>query len=243
MNNDQIKLLEWDSRLFGYNVAKVIITSQNLFSLDKIKEELIVNDIRLCYFFVDPTDKVANKNLVGRGATLVDQKAVFSKKVKPSNDLFENIKAFDVVDLDADLLSLAYIAGENSRFKTDANFKNKEFEKLYHEWIRKSANGEISFCTLVYFNESNKKIGFLTLQEKDGVIEIGLIATLKEAQGKGVGTSLIKTAENIAYQKKCKIIKVTTQLHNKKACDFYKKNGFLLDSVTNIYHLWLHTNS
>lgn len=86
---------------------------------------------------------------------------------------------------------------------------------------------------------NNKKVAMLTLKEKSEAMQIGLISTSIESQGKGYGKQLINRTKQTAFELGLKYIEVPTQYDNKQACRFYEACGFDVKSISNIYHFWL----
>ena len=70
-------------------------------------------------------------------------------------------------------------------------------------------------------------------------VSIGLIATQFQYRGRGIASFLLNSVNNYAYSHAIDTIEVATQARNIIACSFYKKNGFIEKSRTNIYHFWI----
>lgn len=225
-----VKKLEWDTKFFGYQIGLKTIYSVGEFQINPLLEEL--KKFKLIYIFSD-VELPENKNLLH-----VDSKVDFYKYLENKKQAIEteefNSKAHDYEEL----LELAYLSGNVSRYKTDFNFSNNEFEKLYKEWVNNSINKKIAFKTFIK-TVNEKVVGFITLGEKDEkTSKIGLVAVHEKFQGKGIAGNLIKSCEVISTQKKYTSMEVSTQLNNKQAMAFYKKNGFNIKKITYIYHLW-----
>lgn len=212
-----IKTLEWDTNFFGYKVGE---------SYDVPDEkESAAQGYRLIY--------IKSKKRLGLNY-FFDHKVTFSKKTQPHDKLPEEMKSILGVELNDQLIKLALISGEHSRFKLDPNFKSKEFEKLYTEWIKKSLNGQLAEEVYTYGNE-----GFVTVRLKGNDAQIGLIAVSPTAQGKGVGKKLLTAAEKFAYDHGASTLYVPTQGSNAIACRFYESFGFTLFSEEFLYHQWI----
>jgi dTDP-4-amino-4,6-dideoxy-D-galactose acyltransferase len=225
-----VKKLEWDSNFFGYQVGLKTINSIDEFQLNPLLEEL--KKFKLIYVFSDvalPKNSKLNH---------VDTKVDFYKFLENDFEVIET-EEFDLrIHSYEELLNLAYLSGNVSRFKVDSKFSNSEFEKLYKEWINNSINNKIAFKTLIKTVEE-KVVGFVTLGEKDPVTsKIGLIAVNEMFQGKRIASKLIKSCEIISKQNKYKGLEVSTQFSNNQAMAFYKNNDFEINKITYIYHLW-----
>ena len=233
-----IETLDWDSRFFGYSVGKIEISHLTPEKLRALLANLKDN-FKLVYWFVDPKDKTANTAAKENGGLLVDQKTTYLIKIPPKGRRKKDfrVKSYLGKPPNKRLRLLALEAGIYSRYRVDPNCVSGEFEKLYAEWVRKSLNGEIAKDVLVYV-EKGKEVGFITLGEKAGHCNIGLIAVSTEMRGKGIGKKLVNAGFEKGRKWGYKAINVVTQKANKGACNFYEKLGFKIDSVVNVYHFW-----
>ena len=59
------------------------------------------------------------------------------------------------------------------------------------------------------------------------------------SRGKSIGKKLIEHTLKYLQKNQYKSVNVATQMQNEIACNFYKKNNFTQESLTNIYHLWV----
>lgn len=79
---------------------------------------------------------------------------------------------------------------------------------------------------LFYANDFNNKQAYLTL-----------IATLEEYENRGVGHCLMSAMEKVVKDKGLKTIHLDTDVSNKKAIEFYCKNGYHIDRVDEKVHM------
>lgn len=224
-----IEKLDWDSAFFGYPVGRVFIQKTEGFNLKTFGKDL--STFKLVYMFSEDPLPQEYTNC------LVDKKATFRKTISQHPDDF-CVSVFDKEkDSYDELLDLVYLSGLYSRFKTDKNFQNQEFSRLYKEWINKSLNDT---NTKVLVVRSGREFGgFVTLEMVDNVsAKIGLISVGEKHQGKGFGSILISYAERLAMASGRSVLKVVTQYENKPAVYLYEKNGFILESLIYIYHFW-----
>lgn len=224
------KLLEWDSGFLGLTVGEVD------FSITQIDEDLdsIAAGYDLLYVF--NTDRIFNSSLYA--CSYEEFKIVYSKQIKSKNKFCPKI--FNIRDCAFDvgqLYNLAFISGEYSRFRLDHNFKKDVFFDLYRKWIDNSLNQAFADIFFIYV-DNGEIAGCVTGKINSSALQIGILAVSPQFQGKGVGKSLIYTIENYALENKITDIKIPTQLHNKKACLFYEKIDYAIDSITNIKHYW-----
>jgi dTDP-4-amino-4,6-dideoxy-D-galactose acyltransferase len=236
----QINILEhlkWDSKFFGYPVARILLDQEGINKLDSVYKKIISEKIRLTYFFVPPAAKKLNSCISKKGGVLVDQKAEYLKMTEEHHDFSNIIVEYQGAEIPDRLKELVLQAGLFSRFRIDTNFKNNEYEKLYIEWLSKSIKQKIAFKTLVV-KKGSDPVGITTLGEKAHYAHIGLVAVDKNFRGNRIGHDLISTADNIAFEMGFKEIKIVTQLKNEGACRLYERCHFHIDRITNIYHYW-----
>lgn len=229
--------LAWDSAFFGYPVARVILDEMGFEHFEAITRQIIKNKIRLVYFFLSPSDVLMNKKISELGAVLRDQKALFSKEPQPQSGYSNKIEDYSNTEPSKKIISLGLQAGVYSRFRLDGKFINNEYERLYTRWVVDSLTGKIAFQTIVA-RIDRTVVGMVTLGEKNGHADIGLVAVDRTHSGKGIGYDMIRYADNIAFNKNFIRIDVVTQLQNQAACRLYEKCNFKLESITNVYHFW-----
>ncbi|MHB8876384.1 MAG: GNAT family protein [Myxococcaceae bacterium] len=85
---------------------------------------------------------------------------------------------------DSELTRLALAAGEHSRFNRAPRFPKGGFEKLYRLWIERSITHEIADAVFVARRRAGLT-GLVTVGEKQGRADIGLIAVDASARGFG----------------------------------------------------------
>lgn len=229
-----IERLDWDSQFFGLEIGRtcrdvlLTVTSNEIGMYDLLyltEKEIIVDEAFLSY----------------RSNILVDCKLIYSKQIinsnQPTNYLVKEYKNNDTCVRREQLYSLAYLSGEYSRYKLDANFAKGKFEEMYRMWVDNSISGEIADY-LYYIEDKGQICAFVTLKitQKGGVI--GLIATDKNVQAKGMGKTLILKCEETLRLKGIDVLKVATQACNKTACLFYEKCEMYVAQKTFIYHSW-----
>lgn len=231
-----IQHLKWDSEFFKLRIGKVVIESAYDFSTLIERKEHIRSLYDLVYVF--STEKIARVSEIDKGIELVDEKIIYEMNVALSTTC-EFVHLFSDSKPNMELYRLALISGTYSRFNLDKNFPENSYERLYSKWIEESVNGNLA--NAVFVHSTNDKIeGMITVKWKDEHADIGLVAVDSCAQGRGIGTGLIKHI--ITYLSQNTTVKrlfVATQMQNQKACRWYEKNGFSVKSITNIYHWWL----
>jgi dTDP-4-amino-4,6-dideoxy-D-galactose acyltransferase len=229
--------LQWDSDFFEMKIGKIIFTDDH--ELHNICDEARKKKYQLLYVFCAEDYFFSEKMLNSYNLNLVDRKIVYFQKLNKNcideNEL-TNISEYKADKMEKSLEELAYVSGQFSRFKVDTMFGEMRFRKLYRAWMEKSLRKEIADKVFVKKNNDGEIIGMVTLKNRPEYSDIGLIAISEQERRKGYGKELIRKCIGETRAEK---IKVTTQLNNKRACEFYERVGFRKENITNIYHLWV----
>lgn len=235
----EYKLLDWDTRFFGFQTG--LITGKNLSAkeLDLILAEMKTAGFRLVYY--PRLSLIENSVIIDRyKGLLADEKVTFVKTlpetVIPISD--PQVISYTRPDISPELLELAWESGIYSRFHVDPNFKNNEYLHLYKTWIERSVSREIAKDILVYM-DGPVVGGMITLGEKNGRGDIGLVAVSASSRGKGIGKKLMAAAEDAFYKMGYKQVQVVTQGINKPAMNLYEHSGYSLEERIYFYHFWL----
>lgn len=237
---NQLEKATWDTDFFGYPIGRIRARQLDVPQLNGLIKMAGGEHYRLVYLFVNPDDEVLNQAAQQFGATLVDQKVTFRTVIANQEDVLEDQH---IIDYSAEspskkLIELSLQSGIYSRYKTDPNFKNGEFEKLYLAWIENSVNKKIASHTFVYM-EDGDELGVVTAQVQPELAQIGIIAVDEHARGKAIGSKLMKHLMDGLKKNNVPLLDVATQINNTNACNFYKKLGFHQHTLVNIYHIWL----
>jgi dTDP-4-amino-4,6-dideoxy-D-galactose acyltransferase len=235
------ELLDWDSSFFGVNVARLVNFSS---PADVRSSEFCAareQGIKLLY--VSAVEPLSSDFTQLYGGELVDIKTTYQINFAKldlhaaSLGLAEPCSDLNTLPL-SELEDLAVQSGEYSRFAIDHRIPRERFEALYKIWIRRSLNKEIAFEVLT-ISDADRVAGLITLGEKNGKADIGLLAVGASFRGKGYGQSLIHEAHKRFVIKGYKYGQVVTQGNNLAACNLYKKCGYEVGAREYFYHFWL----
>ena len=233
-------LLEWDTRFFGYKIAKIVVSQDSKAQIDQTVSILKSEDFKLAYIFVSPEDDNSNNSIKACSGQLVDEKVTYSYSIDET--VIYKVDDFIVVynedTASTELIELTLQSGAYSRFKIDPNFRNNEYVTLYKEWINKSVAREIADQVLVY-KEEDHILGFITLRIAEGQGTIGLLAVDENSRGKSIGKKLLTSSFAYFQNNRITRIEVVTQRGNQIACRFYEACGFNVSEIVNVYHLWI----
>jgi dTDP-4-amino-4,6-dideoxy-D-galactose acyltransferase len=234
------QLLVWDTRFFGVTVAKILSLSLKQEEIREILVDMGRNGVKLAYW--QSNKKIVDNKAKTLGAQFVNRRALFEvdfQSLNPgkfiSTDTVERYtSSMSVVELEA----LAIQSGEYSRFSVDPNVPRDKFENLYKIWIRNSLNKESANEVLV-IREGKSIVGMVTLGERNGKGDIGLIAVDSNYRGRKFGEKLVRAAQDWFIRNNYRSGQVITQIENIPACNLYKKCGYSITEVVYCYHFWL----
>lgn len=222
------RYLSWDSDFFSKKIFRMDIRKNQ--DVDLINEVFNSLDCDLLYVFSE-FDLKLKLNLT---CFLADKKILFSKKIDKNLTLLQKTEIKSVSKSSKKIDELAILSGIYSRFKLDP-FLSDKFEQLYKLWLDKSISKEIASEVFVYFY-NDIEIGLITVKKTEDNATVGLLAVDPQYASKKIGTSLMHSVESWCVNNGVDEIHVATQLDNLKACNFYRKNGFITKQIDYIYH-------
>ncbi|MEI8054723.1 MAG: GNAT family N-acetyltransferase [bacterium] len=233
------KLLELDTELFGFKVAKILSPQLSFIKTQTILNELRKQKIRLVYWPSDSTDEKSQQAAKKLEGIFGSEHITYLLDLKTLNPLQSVAPEIEVCEhIEIELEQLAIQAGTYSHFNTDPNFPKELFLKLYHVWIENSINGSIASRVLIIRN-NNKIVGMVTLGTKNSRGDIGLLAINANFRGKNFGTKLVRAAQTYFIESGFSHAQVVTQKANIPACRLYEKCNFHQEKIENFYHFWL----
>jgi len=246
LNMNEIQILDFDTKLFGFRVAK--FTEKVLSS--KIAEEIIIEcknmGIKCLYADLDINDFVSLSSAIKYGFVIADIRVIFEKDLtnfKNSKEVKGNSYKIDANIKKADLPYLLTLSKEIacvSRFAFDGNFPKGSSEKLYTTWMINSINGKAADRVFIAKEkETEKPIGVITCKEESDRGEIVLVGVDKEYFGRGIASSLINHALSFSKGNGFKKVRVVTQGNNIPAQRLYQKIGFSIYKISIFFHLWI----
>lgn len=230
----EIRTLQWDSAFFGLRIGRAdILSTEDALFLAAQHEEL-KQQFDLLYIFDSN-----NIGFTANGALLVDEKILYSKPCEPRKQ-YNDISIFKQATPSDDLYRLALVSGGYSRFKLDERLPQGSYERLYTRWIENACPKDgTNKQILTFLDTNNIAKGMITIDHQSELGHIGLVAVDTDCQHQGIGGKIMSTLDGYLFNLGVKTLEVPTQKANTDACRWYEKNGFTVQSRTQIYHWWL----
>jgi len=136
----------------------------------------------------------------------------------------------------AQLRAVASEAFSQSRFRAPW-YQPGDSGRFYAQWVENAVRGSFDHQCLLAIDEAGAMEGFVSLRELgDGEARIGLLATLPQARGKGVGKRLVQAAADWCQARRLTRLRVATQLSNLAALRLYLASGATIESTA----YWLY---
>lgn len=231
--------LDWDSEFLGLSVTRLDEPILAIPELAHILGKLRAEGVNLVYWpSAAELDPGAMQQL---GGALVDTKTTFVadlRGLRMSELPHKDAERFSATTAGAELEELAIQAGAFSRFARDPRIPRERFEALYRLWIRGAVAGELARGVLLV-REEDRVAGVVTVGERNGRGEIGLLAVGAAFRGRGVGRTLVQSAKRWSASEGHSFGQVVTQGGNVAACALYASCGYAVERVEYYYHLWL----
>ena len=231
--------LPWDSDFLGFPVARLELQALSKVKLTRVLSQAREQGLRLLYLVAGFADALVIAEVTAQEAWLADKKVTYSMSLIKASLVVQSAFVRQTGAFTEHLEGLAWQSGEYSRFRLDPRFEEWVYKQMYSDWLRNSLTGQLARTVLTYGPPNVPEQGLITLGEKNGRADIGILAVDKAYRGHGVGQVLVAAAQQQAYAWGYTDIQVVTQMENTPACRFYERCGFVPAKIEYIYHLWL----
>lgn len=236
------EVLGFDSQLFGFKVGRILPGKLLKGSLCSALGDLSSQGVKLVYWCSDGEDRKTDEMAKSQGGYLTDKKTSYLMDLAPFSHFSKG--EHDILSWpknqppSTDLYHLSRIVADRSRFAKDPHLDLAKRYAMYDAWIKNSCNRQIA--SEVWVEQDGERIkGMVTLGQKSGRADIGLLAVSEAYRGQGVGKRLLNLAQSFCAEQGFGQLQVVTQADNVGACRLYESSGFKLERIQNFYHFWL----
>jgi dTDP-4-amino-4,6-dideoxy-D-galactose acyltransferase len=233
-------LLDWDTQYFGAPVARIVADILDVHQLAELLTELKRQRVHLVYWA--SASRCDDEVIQEHGGMLADLRITYAMALTAGviqemahAPLVEPFSPSMPMD---DLRGLAIQSGEHSRFATDSRISRAQFEGVFVSWLNGCVTGDYAREILVV-REAERVAGMVTLGEKDGRGDIGLIAVDHAYRGRKYGEHLVRAAQRWSFEHGFAEAQVITHGRSVAACKLYEKCGYTIEKVEHFYHFWL----
>jgi ribosomal protein S18 acetylase RimI-like enzyme len=233
--NAEVKMLDWDTAFFGFPVARLTASRPDAEAIARVNTACRAQRVRCLYALVDAGDADVLRRLESDGYRFADVRVTLRQSPRGEAPLSaQTCRRAGAGDVAA-LREIAAMSHTDSRYFRDPGFDRARCAELYATWIEKSVGG---YEDAVWVAEHEGRVaGYITCARKpEGIGQIGLFAVAGEAQGRGLGTALVRQALAWFLAEGCAPVDVVTQGCNARAQQVYQRAGF----VTARTEIWMH---
>lgn len=228
-----IKLLEWDSNFFGFNIGQLCLEEFHK-NPQALSHHLSAKNISLAQSNVDLKNSETIKKLEAFGFHFVDLNITFSRTIGIIRRPKLRLEQATERDLDA-LVSIAQNLYSKTRFNYPP-FSPEIVQRFYNTWIKNAITGTYDNVCLIS-GRGDQNSGFITLKLLSaGKARIGLIGVHPHHQNKRTGSNLLQGALNYLQERRIKHLNVSTQGKNIKAQNFFISNQFRVSRISSWYY-------
>lgn len=231
--------LEWDSRFFGFPVARLNTELRSPEVLESAFDALRQRGVRLAYWL--PTMEQGLEQLArSLGGTLVGTHVRYEREFQTSEavDAMPDAQIVPCTAISPEIEALAVEAGRLSRFALDPAMPPGTVDRMYRRWVQRSLSGPMGDEVLIAGDAGSPR-GLITLKYASTAGEIGLVAVAEGARRSGVGRALMDAAASRFRRHGVRNVIVTTQGENRAACQLYEASGYAARRVGLAVHFWL----
>lgn len=244
----KFQILNFDTNLFGFKVAKILLAHLDKLELAAILDELKKQNVKLVYWASERDNPDVEKAAIAFKGIRTDEKVTYladlaeiKEKINTALNklpLAPSVKSYCLSSPNKELEELSLQIGLYSRFKNDPKLSEELWVKMYREWIKNSVNRSLAKDVLVY-EDDGKIVGMITLGEKSGRGDIGLLAVAPHFRRHHLGETLVRVAQKTFIEEGYQFTQVVTRLATQGVCRLYEKCDYHIEKIENFYHFWL----
>lgn len=241
MTNALIECLPWDSRHFGFPIARANLRRLDIDSYRDLAAACRDQGIKCLYFLADAGDQSTINTLQTSGFEFVDIRLTLAGNVREIPKIPHSAKVCFRNGRESDLRALLPIAEycfESSRFFVDRRFGQAKASQMFQIWLEKSLVTDYA-DTVVVAEMAGRAVGFVTCHlQEPGEANIGLVGVSDSARGRGCAAGMLGHAADWLSEREIVGLNVVTQGRNLSAQRLYQRCGMVTRSVELWYHKW-----
>jgi GNAT superfamily N-acetyltransferase len=232
---------EVDSERFGVRVARANVEGR---TLSQALESCAAERINLLIARCTTTELRAAQKMECLGFLLMDTLVYYSfdlaKRTIPDDSSRVHVREFVLDDkAQVETVAAAAFSGYHGHYHADSRLDTKKCDEGYVSWAARSCTSKQVASEVLVAEREKKIVGFLTLRlnspkEVEGV----LFGVAPEAQGVGVGRSLMVEGLQWGKGQEAKRMIISTQITNVAVQKVWSRVGFEPDYSYYTFHKW-----
>jgi len=229
------KDLPWDSDFFGCRIAAAYQEQgDEAETLRKLCREAAVDCLYL--FLNHPLTAGFGSVLQEAGAVCADLKTTFRKNNLQRWSADESFISIPD-EISEECYRLAVRSGWKSRFYVDEKFRPMQ-DALYRKWVDTCSGNRPDAKVWEFHAAAGQLQGMMCAGIEGKTGKLGLISVSPDCQGRGIGSCLMRILENFYLDHGCTSGEIVTQFDNSGACGLYRKFGYRITDIKEVWHLW-----
>lgn len=135
-----------------------------------------------------------------------------------------------------DFFKVAHVVSERSRYALDSTLNNEEWKNVYEKWVENALSGFVQEIIIATHFKTDEIVGFLFIRDKEqNESEISLLSVTPGYQRRGIGTRLIRFAEERLNTRGASKVSITTEASNIPALNLYQELGYKTEKNQHIF--------
>ena len=238
-----VEKLPWDSRFFGFNIARLNSPILTRSLVDSAFEFCQDHQIRSLYYRAATNDSRSVELAEKYGFHFANFRVTYGfdfdlghtfPQIPKNPFIFRASKPSDLAQLQAISKNLFL----DSRYYYDPNFPRRLCDKLYSTWIRKLAGKSKKNQGVAVLSDGKKIAGYIGYEFADGTVNLVLVGVSRHYQGRGVGKILLGQFLKKMFKDGFSKFEVVTQGRNIASQRLYQSGGFKIFETHMDYHRW-----
>ena len=236
---DICELLEWDTRFFGFPVARLRDSVADRNVMATALRWCDENGVRCLYWLADSAAEDSVRTAFAFHFRFVDVRLELSAPLAQMTNCVDlQLRPAQPDDIPA-LGEIAAVSHRDSRFCRDSGFPAGAGDRLFRAWIERDVLSPNSMVW-VYTDSAGHPVGYASCQfepsAKSGII--GLIAVSSKVREQGVGRCLLNRCHEWLFDAGAQMVRVVTQGANIPAQRLYAKAGYTPARADYWFHRW-----
>lgn len=238
-----LKLLDWDSEIFGFSMAT--LNAEKLTSEIMLLIKSQAEKQKICFLqYLCACDNLESIHQAETaGFHFVDIRLTF-QKILSASDFVPEEKAeihFRLATPEhiPTIIQMSTGLYDDFRYCVDKKFPRDKVDAFYHTWLSNAVYGQYDHLCYCLFLD-NTPIGYCTIRFTDThTASLGLFGIAKEHQRQSLGHYLLQLTCADLFKQGYTTINIVTQGKNIRAQRTYQGNGFKTVNVEMWYHQWI----
>jgi len=241
---DIIKILDWDTKFWGFRVAYLSCRCLTESIIYRVNQFIKLENVKLVEYLCNCHDSNSVKITAENSFIFADIRLSFEKRLLEKKNICLSEEFIFSLANKKNIPALLEITKDlylDSRYYYDENFDRNKASIFYQNWVEKAVLGTFDDeCYCIFKKSTVTPIGFCTIKyDVSQGASIGLMGLSLEYQGRGLAQTLLNLVFNSLIDKSIDKISVVTQGRNFAAQRLYQRVGFLTKTTEIWYHKWL----